>query len=93
MENLNSFQESEEPIMAIIKDFLNTKKTKLIIIGEIAMMLATNVYAIPNRNNDISNVKIEHSQKPTEFNIRWISDQHVTGVNKEEGHASYIPYS
>lgn len=93
MENLNSFLESEEPIMAIIKDFLNTKKTKLIIIGEIAMMLATNVYAIPNRNNDISNVKIEHSQKPTEFNIRWISDQHVTGVNKEEGHASYIPYS
>ncbi len=30
---------------------------------------------------------------PTEFDIRWISNQHVLGVNKEKGHATYIPYA
>lgn len=30
---------------------------------------------------------------PTEFDIRWISDQHVLGVNKEVGHATYVPYA
>jgi beta-galactosidase len=29
----------------------------------------------------------------TEFEIGWISDQHVFGVNKEAGHATFIPYA
>ncbi len=29
----------------------------------------------------------------SEFNISWIADQHVTGVNREAGHATYIPYA
>ncbi|MBR2607840.1 MAG: DUF4981 domain-containing protein [Bacteroidaceae bacterium] len=27
------------------------------------------------------------------FQIEWISDQHVLGVNKEDGHATYTPYA
>lgn len=27
------------------------------------------------------------------FQIEWISNQHVLGVNKEDGHATYIPYA
>lgn len=30
---------------------------------------------------------------PTEFNVGWIADQHVFAVNKEEGHATYVPYA
>ena len=28
----------------------------------------------------------------TEFDLSWIADQHVLGVNKEEGHATFVPY-
>lgn len=28
-----------------------------------------------------------------EFKLEWISDQHVLQVNKEEGHATFIPYT
>ena len=28
-----------------------------------------------------------------EFDISWISDQNVVGINKEKGHATFIPYS
>lgn len=30
---------------------------------------------------------------PTDFEIGWISNQHVLGVNKEDGHATYVPYA
>ena len=29
----------------------------------------------------------------TDFDIQWIQDQHVIGVNREAGHATLIPYS
>lgn len=29
----------------------------------------------------------------TRFDEHWIADQHVTGVNKEDGHATYMPYA
>ena len=29
----------------------------------------------------------------TDFDIQWIQDQHVIGVNREAGHAALIPYS
>ncbi|MBQ7526943.1 MAG: DUF4981 domain-containing protein [Bacteroidaceae bacterium] len=29
----------------------------------------------------------------TDFDIQWIQDQHVLGVNRETGHATLIPYS
>ena len=29
----------------------------------------------------------------TDFDIQWIRDQHVIGVNREAGHATLIPYS
>ncbi len=32
-------------------------------------------------------------QATTDFNIQWIQDQHVLGVNREVGHATLIPYS
>ena len=32
-------------------------------------------------------------ERVKEFQLGWISDQHVLGVNKEDGHASYIPYA
>lgn len=67
------------------------KRKSTFILG-IIITLATSVYAIPNGDNTLSDVMTEHPQKSAEFNIRWISDQHVIGVNKEEGHASYIPY-
>ncbi len=31
--------------------------------------------------------------RPTEFDISWISNQHVVGVNKENGHATFMPYA
>lgn len=33
------------------------------------------------------------SNQPTEFEIGWISNQKVLGVNKEVGHATYVPYA
>lgn len=30
---------------------------------------------------------------PTEFELGWISNQRVLGVNKEVGHATYVPYA
>ena len=35
---------------------------------------------------------IAREARHTEFDISWIADQHVLGVNKEEGHATFIPY-
>lgn len=32
-------------------------------------------------------------QRASEFSIDWISNQHVLGVNKEDGHATYMPYA
>ena len=32
-------------------------------------------------------------QTITDFDIQWIQDQHVIGVNREAGHATLIPYS
>lgn len=32
------------------------------------------------------------SARATDFDRSWIADQHVLGVNKEPGHATYIPY-
>lgn len=32
-------------------------------------------------------------ERVKEFQLGWISDQHVLGVNKEDGHATYIPYA
>ncbi|MDE5684795.1 MAG: beta-galactosidase, partial [Muribaculaceae bacterium] len=29
----------------------------------------------------------------THFDERWIADQNVTGVNKEDGHATFMPYT
>ena len=28
-----------------------------------------------------------------DFNIKWIADQHVLGINKEASHATYVPYA
>ena len=33
------------------------------------------------------------ADRVTEFDRKWIADQHVLGVNKEPGHATYIPYA
>lgn len=33
------------------------------------------------------------SDRPADFQLGWISDQHVLEVNKEEGHATFIPYA
>ena len=35
---------------------------------------------------------LAHEGRQTSFDISWIADQHVLGVNKEEGHATFIPY-
>ncbi len=43
-------------------------------------------YGQPGRGTD-------SVQNATEFDIHWISDQRVTGVKKEDGRATYIPYS
>ena len=36
---------------------------------------------------------VAQTNLPTDFDISWISNQHVLGVNKEEGHATYVPYA
>ncbi|MBD5233947.1 MAG: DUF4981 domain-containing protein [Bacteroidales bacterium] len=36
---------------------------------------------------------VDAAKTAKDFNTAWIFDQNVTGVNKEEGHATYIPYS
>lgn len=36
---------------------------------------------------------IAQNSQPESFDIRWISDQHVLEVNKEDGHATYVPYA
>ena len=33
------------------------------------------------------------AERTTEFDRSWIADQHVLGVNKEPGHATFIPYA
>lgn len=35
----------------------------------------------------------QNSHPTTEFDINWISNQKVLGINKEEGHATYVPYA
>lgn len=45
-------------------------------------LLATAIYA-----------HTAEAQRASEFDRSWIENQHVVGVNKEDGHATYIPYS
>lgn len=35
----------------------------------------------------------DKTERATEFNLNWIADQHTFGVNKEDGHASFMPYN
>lgn len=41
----------------------------------------------------ILSCSVAQNNQPTEFDINWISNQHVLGINKEAGHATYIPYA
>lgn len=36
---------------------------------------------------------LAQTRQATDFEVNWISDQHVFEVNKEAGHATFIPYS
>lgn len=63
------------------------KQNKVIAIG-LALALMTPLCASAAKKN----AKAQQSARQ-EFNISWISDQHVVGVNKEDAHATFIPYA
>ena len=52
------------------------------------MLLSFNT-ALAQRTTDVKNTK----NKAENFDIRWIADEKVFAVNKEEGHATVIPYA
>ncbi len=41
----------------------------------------------------IANAQQLPTKTATEFNVEWIADQHVLSVNREQGHATIIPYT
>lgn len=58
---------------------------KRLIFIVVSILIALNLHAQNEGNAAI--------KKFTEFDIDWISNQHVLGVNKEDGHATFMPYS
>lgn len=53
---------------------------------KLPLMLALACMALPN-------IMDAAGKKANEFNVNWIADESVTGVNKEDGFATYIPYA
>lgn len=51
----------------------------------ISLLFALNLNAI---NKDVTSEK-----RATEFDVNWISNQNIFAVNKEEGHATFMPYA
>ncbi len=67
------------------------KKVSLLLLGlSLAFAFNVGVFDVSYGQNSPNADAVQNS---TEFNIRWISDQRVTGVKKEAAHATYIPYS
>lgn len=64
------------------------KKAKLLCQVFLFSILSFN-FVMAQRVTDLNTVK----KQADDFDIGWISDEKVFAVNKEEGHATYIPYA